>query len=97
MDDKPEPKNAKTLKQDIYNLTNDDKYIIVLSKLNGDAIDTWVAANSFRLNDYPIVRNTLSQMIYEMHEEEVKKATSTTQELQVRSQEKEIKNLLDMQ
>lgn len=94
---KPEPKNSKALKQEISNLTNEDKYIIVLSKLNGDNIDTWVAANSFRLNDYPIVRNAISQMIYEMHEEEIKKATSTTQEQQIKTQEKEIKNLLDMQ
>jgi hypothetical protein len=97
MDNQPEPKKAKTLQYDIASLTDNDKYIIVLSKLNGESIDSWVAANNFRVNDYPIVRNAISQMIYEMHENESKKSTTTIQEEQIKSSEKEIKSLLDSQ
>lgn len=95
MDNTPEPKTAKKLQEDIANLSSDDKYIVVLSKLNGDNIDSWVAANNFRTNDYPVVRNAISQMIYEMHETELKKSTTTTQEELVKTQENELKNLLE--
>ena len=95
MDDKPEPKTVSDLKKDISNLTTNDSYVIVLSKLNGDKIDSWVSANNFRINDYPIVRNVVSQMIYEMHENEQKRITTTTKEKTIESQEIELKNLLD--
>lgn len=95
MDNKLEPKTAKMLQQDIANLSSGDEYIIVLSKLNGDKIESWAASNNFRTNDYPIVRNYISQMIYEMHEAEVKKSTATTQESKIKDQEYDLKNLLE--
>lgn len=94
-DNKIEPKTSKILRQDIADLSNDDSYVIVLSKLNGDNIESWVASNNFRTNDYPIVRNVISQMIYEMHESEIKKSTATTQENNIKNQENDLKNLLE--
>ena len=95
MSSNPEPKSAIDLKKDISNLTANDSYVLVLSKLNGDKIESWVAANNFRINDYPVVRNVVSQMIYEIHENEQKKITTTTKEKNIESQEMDLKNFLE--
>lgn len=95
MDNNPTPKSASQLKKDIENLSHNDSYVVVLCKLNGDIIDSWVSANNFRTNDYPIIRSAVSQMLYEMHENEVKKITNTTQEKNIEKQELELKSLLE--
>lgn len=61
------------VKQIIENLKPSQKYIITISVLNEETlnVDTNVESHNFLTGDLPIARNTISKLLYEMHQKQI--------------------------